>query len=569
MGKRPFASRRIPMTKLPIAKMACIISVFCVAAAIASPAQTLTTLFSFDRGSGINGYSPVGSLVQGIDGNFYGTTAFGGDSGCTEYYETYSGCGTVFKITPGGTLTTLHSFDGSDGAFPFSGGLVQASDGNFYGTTNFTVFKITAGGAFATLHIFDGTDGDQPNALIEGVSGNFFGTTESGGAYGFGTVFKVTPSGTLTTLHSFENTDGAYPEAGLVQGTDGNFYGTASAGGLSGCGVLEEDGCGTVFKITAEGAFATLHIFDETGGYGPLSGLVQGPNGNFYGTAYYGGVNCDPVGCGTVFKIAPAGTLRTLHTFNDTVGTDPYAGLVGATDGNLYGTTTYGGANANGTIFKITPSGTLTTLHSFDGTDGTEVGSLAPVALIQATDGNFYGVSGGGGAYGDGTVYRLSTGLGPFVSFLRSLGTVGRTAQILGQGFTGTTGVSFNGTAASFTVESDTYLTATVPAGASTGVVTVTTPGGTLTSNKTFRVVPQITSFSPTNGPASTSVVITGESFIGVIDVHFGNVNVTSFTVDSDTQITATVPAGAETGKISVCTAGGSGDSATSFTVTP
>ncbi|MFZ0953174.1 MAG: choice-of-anchor tandem repeat GloVer-containing protein, partial [Candidatus Sulfotelmatobacter sp.] len=494
--------------KSSLVKTACIVFVFCVAAAIASPAQTLTTLFSFDRGSSINGYSPVGSLVQGVDGNFYGTTAFGGDSGCTEYYETYNGCGTVFKITPGGTLTTLHSFDGSDGAFPLSGGLVQASDGNFYGTTTSTVFKITAGGAFATLHIFDGTDG-------------------------------------------------AYPEAGLVQGTDGNFYGTTSAGGLSGCGIQAEDGCGTIFKITAEGAFATLHIFDETDGYGSLSGLVQGPNGNFYGTAYYGGVNCDPLGCGTVFKIAPGGTLRTLHTFNDTVGTDPYAGLVGATDGNLYGTTTYGGANANGTIFKITPSGTLTTLHSFDGTDGTEVGSLAPVALIQATDGNFYGVIGGGGAYGDGTVYRLSTGLGPFVSFLRSLGTVGRTAQILGQGFTGTTSVSFNGTPAAFTVESDTYLTAVVPAGASTGVVTVTTPGGTLTSNKTFRVVPQIKSFSPTNGPVSTSVVITGESFIGVIDVHFGNVKVTSFTVDSDTQITATVPAGAETGKISVCTSGG------------
>ena len=324
-------------------------------------------------------------------------------------------------------------------------------------------------------------------------------------------------------------------------------------------------------KSPPSGTLTTLHIFDETDGYGSLSGLVQGPNGNFYGTAYDGGVNCDPLGCGTVFKIAPGGTLSDApHLQRHCTGySDPYAGLVGATDGNLYGTTTYGGANANGTIFKITPSGTLTTLHSFDGTDGTEVGSLAPVALIQATDGNFYGVIGGGGAYGDGTVYRLSTGLGPFVSFLRSLGAVGRTAQILGQGFTGTTSVSFNGTPAAFTVESDTYLTAVVPAGASTGVVTVTTPGGTLTSNKTFRVVPQIKSFSPTNGPVSTSVVITGESFIGVIDVHFGNVKVTSFTVDSDTQITATVPAGAETGKISVCTSGGSGDSATSFTVTP
>ncbi|MGA9306083.1 MAG: choice-of-anchor tandem repeat GloVer-containing protein [Candidatus Sulfotelmatobacter sp.] len=204
-------------------------------------------------------------------------------------------------------------------------------------------------------------------------------------------------------------------------------------------------------------------------------------------------------------------------------------------------------------------------MHSFGGTaDG-----YYPEQVVQATDGNFYGTTNKGGAHNYGTVFKLSVGLGPFVSLVRSLGTVGRTAQILGQGFTGTTGVSFNGIAASFTVESDTYLTATVPAGASTGAVTVTTPSGTLTSNKIFRVVPEIASFSPADGPVSTNVVITGESFVGVIDVHFGNVKVTSFTVDSDTQITATVPAGAETGKVSVCTPGWSADSATNFTVTP
>lgn len=120
-----------------------------------------------------------------------------------------------------------------------------------------------------------------------------------------------------------------------------------------------------------------------------------------------------------------------------------------------------------------------------------------------------------------------------------------------------------------FTIQSDTYLTATVPAGATAGFVTVTTPSGTLISNKTFRVVPQIKSFTPTSGPIGTSVVITGSGFAGAIHAHFGGVLAASFTVDSDTQITATVPSGAATGKVSVCTRGESAQSANSFTVTP
>ncbi len=308
---------------------------------------------------------------------------------------------------------------------------------------------------------------------------------------------------------------------------------------------------------------------------GPV-GLLQATNGNFYGTTSTGGPyneNCNNNGCGTVFEITPSGKLTTLHSFgtqaND--GWEPNAGLVQANDGNFYGTTLHGGAYegpdyAQGTAFKITPTGVLTTLASF--CLECSAGTYPWSALMQATNGTLYGTTLFGGFKFDGDVFSLS-GLAPFVAFLPAARRAGGLVEILGQGFTGTTAVSFNGTPASFIVESDTYLTATVPAGASTGVVTVTTPSGTLTSNKAFRVVPQITSFSPTNGPVSTSVVITGESFIGVIDVHFGNVKVTSFTVDSATQITATVPVGAETGKISVCTSGGSGDSATSFTVTP
>jgi uncharacterized repeat protein (TIGR03803 family) len=556
--------------KSSLLKLACISIVFCV---VAASAQTFKVLKSFN---GSDGVAPEAPLIQATDGNFYGTTAYGGDSGC-RVNRTFSGCGTVFKITPGGTLTALHSFDGADGASS-SAGLVLAIDGNLYGTTTFgggsdceigcgTVFKITLGGTLTTLHSFDGADGDQPNgALIQGVSGSFFGTTEAGGAYGFGTVFKVIPSGTLTTQHSFDGTDGVSP-VGLLQAADGNFYGTTSGGGA--------EGDGTVFRVTPDGTLTTLHSFDGTDGAGPV-GLLQATNGNFYGTTSTGGPyneNCNNNGCGTVFEITPSGKLTTLHSFgtqaND--GWEPNAGLVQANDGNFYGTTLHGGAYegpdyAQGTAFKITPTGVLTTLASF--CLECSAGTYPWSALMQATNGTLYGTTLFGGFKFDGDVFSLS-GLAPFVAFLPAARRAGGLVEILGQGFTGTTAVSFNGTPASFIVESDTYLTATVPAGASTGVVTVTTPSGTLTSNKTFRVVPQITSFSPTSGPVSTSVVITGESFIGVIDVHFGNVKVTSFTVDSDTQITATVPAGAETGKISVCTAGGSGDSATSFTVTP
>jgi uncharacterized repeat protein (TIGR03803 family) len=323
-----------------------------------------------------------------------------------------------------------------------------------------------------------------------------------------------------------------------------------------------------IFKITPGGEFTSLHIFDGTDGYDAYGGLIQATDGNLYGTTLLGGANDD----GTVFKITPGGTFTKLHNFNGTDGKWPQ-GVVQATDGNLYGTTYYGGSKNDGTIFKITPDGALTTLHNFDGTDGANPNS----ALLQATDGTFYGTtsdaygtsSGDCPTLGCGTVFSLAMGLGPFVSFLPAARPVGQVVEILGQGFTGATGVSFNGTAATFTVESDTYLTATVPPGATTGSITVSGPGGTLTSNKIFYVTPQIFSFTPTTGAAGTTVVITGDGFLGATRVVFACGNAATFTVDSDTQITATVPASALTGAINVVTPGGHVGSTTSFTVTP
>jgi uncharacterized repeat protein (TIGR03803 family) len=271
---------------------------------------------------------------------------------------------------------------------------------------------------FTTLHSFDNTDGAFILAgLIQATDGNFYGTAYEGGANcapdGCGTIFKITPSGTLTTLHSFCSqsncTDGEYPEAGLIQATNGNFYGTTYEGGAN----CAPDGCGTIFKITSGGTLTTLYNFcSQSGcsdGYYPEAGLIQASNGDFYGTTTFGGTG----GVGTVFTITPGGTLTTLHSFcsqsNCTDGEYPEAGLIQATNGNFYGTTYAGGAaNSRGTVFKITPSGTLTTLYSFCPQSGCPDGSDPQAGLAQATDGNFYGTTFAGGAHDLGTVFKIT-----------------------------------------------------------------------------------------------------------------------------------------------------------------
>src|ERR1019366_5114134 len=301
-------------------------------------------------------------------------------STCSSY-----GCGTIFKMTPSGTLTVIYSFSGPDGISP--GPLVQGSDGNFYGMT------------FCS-------------------TGSFHGAAFSRGAFltcnGPGSVFKVSPSGTLVTLHIFNGPDGAAPAGSLVQASDGNFYGTTFQGGdLSKC---NSGGCGTIFKISPSGTLTTLHNFTGPDGAQPLAGLVQATDGNFYGTTSNGGANnnCPNGGCGTVFKIAPSGTLTTLFNFAGMDGAEPHAGLVQATDGNLYGTTDEGGLADVGTVFRITPTGTLTVLHSFCSGYGCPDGAVPEGTLVQGTSGLLYGTASGGGdmtcdaPWGCGTVFSLS-----------------------------------------------------------------------------------------------------------------------------------------------------------------
>jgi uncharacterized repeat protein (TIGR03803 family) len=546
-----------------LARMACIVSVFCAATAILSSAQTkFSSLVSFNGNNGADPHNVY--LVQGPDGELYGTT----------YVSTGSG-GTVFKVTTAGALTTLHTFcdDGClDGELP-AAGLVLASNGIFYGTTSNggansdgTVFSITSAGTLTTLHSFDLTDGANPEyAMIQASNGNFYGTTSSGGTGDIGTIFEITPAGTLTSLHSFDGNDGDYPDSSLVQGKSGKLYGTTYEGG---------GGSGTVFEMTLAGALTTWQHFDPADGGGNTGTLIQASNGNFYGTTQGGGSNA----VGSIYEITTAGKLTTLYSFcskkDCTDGATPYAGLIQGSDGNLYGTTAGGGASTPscnggcGTIFKITTAGELTTLYNFCSQANCTDGNVPQGGLVQHTNGDFYGTTYYGGADGIGTIFSLSVGLKPFVKMLPNLAEVGAQVLILGTNLTGATKVSFNGVAAKFTVVSSTEIKATVPAGATSGTVTVVTPNGTLKTIVIFEVTPQIKSFTPASGPVGTAVTITGVSLTQTSAVTFDGIAATDFIVDSDTEVTATVPTDAKTGKIAITTAGGTASSTTSFSVT-
>jgi uncharacterized repeat protein (TIGR03803 family) len=327
----------------------------------------------------------------------------------------------VFRISPSGSYTSLYSFVGfpTDGGNPFAG-LVQGTDANFYGTTEYggthnsgTVFRISPSGSYTSLYSFVGfpTDGGNPFAgLVQGSDGNFYGTTPAGGTFQVGTVFRFGPSGSYSNLYSFKGypNDGDEPKGGLVQGSDGNFYGTTEYGGTN------YPSSGTVFRISPGGSYKLLYSFlgYPTDGANPTAGLVQGSDGNFYGTASYGGAS-GAVG-GTVFRISPNGNYTNLYTlgvhYND--GDYPEAGLVQGSDGNFYGTTFAGGSNlcSCGTVFRISSSGSLAYLYSFaTSTDGGEPGA----GLIQGNDGNFYGTTESGGTSGAGTVFRFSVPLSP------------------------------------------------------------------------------------------------------------------------------------------------------------
>lgn len=559
----------------------------CAAEVISAPAQTFSTLFNFD---GKNGANPdYVTLFQGTDGNLYGTASDGGSTA-----DCSAGCGTVFKISTAGTMTVLHDFcategciegTAEDGLFP-DAGLVQGLDGNFYGTVSGNspspgeglVFKIAPNGTLTILYTFCAVittcpDGATPtSSLVQGTDGNFYGTTTSGGT-GFqnsgGTVFKITSTGAHTTLYSFCSktncVDGMDPWSGLVQASDGNFYGTTYQGGKQTC----IGGCGTLFRITPAGKLTTLHNFcsDANCGDGsnPMAGLIQATDGNLYGTTFGGGAN----NSGTIFKISLSGSFSLMYTFGADDGA-AHAPLLQASDGNFYGTTYYGGNTGEGTIYRITPEKKFTVLYNFDSVNANPVSGL-----VQATNGKFYGTSYSGLSNasctfsgGCGTVYSLSVGLGPFVKTEPTSARVGSTIIILGTNLTGATAVTFNGVSSAFKVVSSSEITAIVPSAAKSGVVSVKTPSGTLTSVLGFKVTPLVTAFTPASGPVGTAVTITGTGLTGATAVTFGGVKATTFSLKSATEVTADVPTGAKTGAIAVTTPGGTATSSKTFTVT-
>lgn len=533
-------------------------------AAVSAPAQTVTTVFDFTNSNG-TATLPVGPMAQGRDGNYYGVTQ--GPS-----------VGVIYKVSASGTFTLVHTLasDASEGQS--CNGLVLGTDGNFYGTCEHggnnsnstgTFFKVTPTGTLTVLHSFDGTfsgttDGCYPLGLpVQASDGNFYGTTFECGVNDAGIIYKITPAGVFSVVHAFAfgSVDGNQPEGALIQGSDGNLWGTLSFGGAN--------NGGAVFKSTLTGTESLVFSFgacpSTTTGCNPLAGLVQGTDGNYYGTAEEGGANNQ----GVAFKVTSKGTYTLLHSFNSTTdnGGYPQLPLALGTDGNFYGIATdcIGGGCSPADLFEITSKGVFTDFFNFPVLGGNN-NSVPLSPLLLSTTGTFYASTEEGGS-GLGSFYSLANGQNAFAGLQQTSAREGSQINILGQGFSSSSVVKFGGVAATkITVTGSTFIQATVPSGALTGNVTVTTGATILSSLAIFKVTPQVKTFSPTSGHVGTSVTITGTGLSQATAVKF-NGTAATFTVNSDTQITTSVPAGATTGKIKVTTTGGTATSATSFTV--
>ena len=462
-------------------------------------AQTINNLGLFD---GLNGWEPYSSVIQAPDGNFYGTTSGGVD-----------GKPNVFQVTPSGKLSSIYFFcsqpdcaDGND-----SSPLILGSDGSLYGTTygggsharaqhgSGTVYKMTTAGELTTLYSFCSakpcTDGQYPLGIILASDGSFYGTTSSGGTFDEGTLFRISATGEFKVLYTFCSltncVDGSYLMYPPIQAADGNFYGTTFNGGTTGGGVI--------YELTPSGTYTVLYNFCNNGqclnGQYPNS-ITQDGDGNFYGTTQYGGA----LQGGVIYELTAASHQYTVvHSFPQSIYGFPQTPLTLASDGNLYGTLGGGGSGSwdpatLGEIFQFTSAGVFKELAIFHAGRPNGFNPLDPV--FQATDGNFYGTTAygglggdyGGGDVGFGTVFQFSNNLSPLVETVPVMGPVGTSVLILGNSLTGSSSVTFNRVAAEFTVESNTCIQATVPAGATTGTVSVVTPTGTLNSNPQFVV---------------------------------------------------------------------------------
>jgi uncharacterized repeat protein (TIGR03803 family) len=428
-------------------------------------AQGFTVLHSFTTKTP---NSPAKAMAQSRGGYLFTTTE-----------DWNSILGSAIRLTLDGKMTVVHHFTGTKPITPRSG-LVLGSDGRFYGATegsglyrDGTIFKMNPDGTLTTIHNFmDGADGTTPSEpLIESMAGDLVGSSRSK-TTSLGTIFKVSKSGQFTVLRTSTDPND-FTEGPLFQADDLYFYGTS---GNTGPGQN-----GSLFKINTSGTYKGVYKFKGPGGTHPSHGVIQASDGNFYGTAQ----DTTPGVYGVVFRVTPGGVYTVMHSFTQAQGTP--STLVQANDANIYGTTVGGGANNWGILYRIGLDGSFAKVYDFDSRAGTS-GEGPPI--LQHTNGLLYSANQGGGALLGGTIWSYDLGLPPFVRYLPVYGRVGSTVEILGQGFTPSTQVSFNGVAAATTVVYPTYLKAIVPAGATAGYITVATPSGTLKSNKLFVVRP-------------------------------------------------------------------------------
>ena len=495
-------------------------------------------------------------LAQGLDGNLYGTTYAGG----THAF------GTIFTVTPLGAYTDLWEFDGVTGENPM-GGLTLASDGNFYGTATFggtfncgTVFRFTPPSTLTVLHAFNCSSEGQYPAVppIQGVDGNLYGVTNSG------TVYSIAlANGTFAALSQAPPT--VY--APLFLASDGNLYGTSAYGG--------DFNSGTVFRVTTPaGTVKVMHSFNGTDGYNPDSPVVQGSDGNLYGTTLTTNISNPP---GLIYKMSLSGKLLVIHSFGQFTsqwinpdGAFPQAGLMAASDGNFYGVTGVGGANGFGTIYQLKSGGTFTKLVDLSGSANANPGFDTNTGLIQHSSGSLFGVTSELGAYAQGNFYALTAVnlsqilkvAGP--SFVLPGGPV----QILGNSLTQVSNVNFGAVAASFRIGGDTQLLATVPFSAvDAAIIAIYNTGLQVQTVSSVHILPLITTIDPLSGPVGTVVTISGGGFNKATGVTFGGVAATSFTVVSPTTIQATVPSGFAKGKVAVKTHNGRSLSTQKFVV--
>jgi uncharacterized repeat protein (TIGR03803 family) len=364
-------------------------------------ASNLTALYSFNASSGSQ---PMGGLVQDANGTLYGTTYTGGSADN----------GTAFSLATNGAFKVLVTFNSGNGAYP-GGTLLLETNGELFGTTEGgggngsgggTVFEMSTNGqVFSTLAAFNPTQGAEPvDGLIRDASGNFYGTTYSGGAYNYGAVFKMDTNDVITTLASFDQTNGAWPNCNLCLDGAGYLWGTTVGGGTG--------SFGTIFKIPTNGIPANTFLvpfatFNGANGSIPMAGLTPGPNGAYYGTTEAGG----KYNYGVVFQVSAGGIITNVLSFAGGNGAYPLAALIPGTNGDFYGTT--GGAGfdhtqfaSNGTIFRVTTNGVLTTLFAFNGTNG----SVPSAPLLFGRNGALYGTTAYGSTNGSGTIFKLLPG---------------------------------------------------------------------------------------------------------------------------------------------------------------